>query len=253
MHRPLLVACALLLSPTCLAEPAPGSAERLEGTFVGRAQWGEHSSALLFDEVALSMESESIIRVGGRGEPAVDSAIEGLTLISLDSASTDGKRLLEQCGEGCEVDGVAVQVAPNEWQFANIAAIRPQAAAPVATLDMGKDDARRKPLLDALRSHAQEDLDQPVQFVVDTLRERDGWVFAVVRPQTKDGQPIDFSRTVHAERLEAGILDSDTIFALLQLQDGQWQVRDYVVGPTDVAWAGWATDYQAPAELFDLP
>jgi hypothetical protein len=253
MHRPLLVASALLLSATCPAAPAPGSAERLEGTFVGRAQWGEHSSALLFDEVALSMESESIIRVSGRGEPAVDRAIEGLTLISLDSASADGKHLLEQCGEGCEVDGIAVQVAPNEWQFASIAAIRPPAATAAAALNVGKHDARRKPLLDALRDHAQEDLDQPLQFVVDTLREREGWAFAVVRPQTRDGRPIDFSRTVHAERLEAGILDSDTIFAVLQLQGSQWRVRDYVVGPTDVAWAGWAMDYQAPAELFELP
>lgn len=119
-----------------------------------------------------------------------------------------------------------------------------------ASLNVGRDDPRRKALLDALRPLIEVDLGQALMFEVRTLRERGGSAFAAVSPRTSDGKPVDFAKTRHAQRLEDGVLDGDTVYAILQHRDGRWQVQEYVVGPTDVAWAGWAQDYGAPEAIF---
>lgn len=118
--------------------------------------------------------------------------------------------------------------------------------------DIGVADPQRRIVLDALRPAIERDLAQKVRFVVRTLRRQDRWVFAHVVPQTPAGGAIDFRRTRHAERVEAGIFDGPDIYALLEMRDGRWGVRDFVVGPTDVTYAGWPDDYGAPTELFSL-
>lgn len=42
-------------------------------------------------------------------------------------------------------------------------------------------------------------------------------------------------------------------YALLKEGEGRWSVRDYALGPTDVAYAGWPEGFGAPAALFGLP
>lgn len=125
-------------------------------------------------------------------------------------------------------------------------------AALAGASDVGLGDPQRRMLLDALRPTIERDLGQKVQFVVRTLRRQDRWAFAHVVPQTPAGGTIDFRRTRHAGRIEAGIFDGPDIYALLEMRDGRWTVRDFVVGPTDVTYAGWPDEYGAPAGLFGL-
>ena len=119
--------------------------------------------------------------------------------------------------------------------------------------DLSVGDPVRRSLLDALRPEIERDLGQKVRFVVETLRVQDNWAFAVVAPRTPGGAKIDFARTHHAERQRAGVLDGDTIYALLERRSGRWSVRSFAIGPTDVAWADWSDEFGAPEALLGLP
>jgi len=130
-------------------------------------------------------------------------------------------------------------------------------AAQATPADAGPQDVRigdplRKTLLDALRIVAEEDLAQPVIFAVDALRVQGRWAFGIVHPRTPAGGAIDFRLTRHADRLEAGVLDGDVTYVLLRRTGARWAVRDYVIGPTDVAFADWPAEYGAPAALMGL-
>lgn len=118
---------------------------------------------------------------------------------------------------------------------------------------IGKSDPLRKPLLDALRGPIENDLGQPVQFVVGTLRVQGAWAFVIATPQTKTGQPIDYSRTHYAQAIADGVFDGGTVFALLKSDPGAWSVKDFVIGPTDVAFLAWPEQHGAPEKLFELP
>jgi hypothetical protein len=128
-----------------------------------------------------------------------------------------------------------------------------QAARSVQPRDILRGDPLRRVLLDALRPSIERDLAQPVQFVVKTLRKQSGWAFVVATAQAKSGAPIDFRRTRYAEALREGAFDGGTVFALLEEVGAGWRVRDFVVGPTDVAYAAWPEEFGAPSALFGLP
>ena len=126
-------------------------------------------------------------------------------------------------------------------------------AAPAAVVrDVGVGDPQRRVVLDALRPAIARDLGQPVQFVVRVLRVQGDWAFAHVVPQTTTGDAIDLTRTRHAERLRAGMLDGPDVYALLQRTGSAWRVRDFVVGPTDVAYLAWPDAHGAPPALFEV-
>ena len=72
-------------------------------------------------------------------------------------------------------------------------------------------------------------------------------------PQKLNGKPIDFTRTRYAEQIREGIFDGETIYALLEHHAGRWTVRDFVIGPTDVHYAGWPDEFGVPYTLLDLP
>lgn len=129
-------------------------------------------------------------------------------------------------------------------------AATPAAAAP-RVIERG--DPLRTILLDTLRPEVERDLGQKIIFIVDLLRVQDDWAFATLAPRTPSGASIDFSRTHHAERQREGMLDGDTIYALLRRKGAGWQVVTWVIGPTDVTWAGWSEEYGAPDSLFGLP
>jgi hypothetical protein len=125
------------------------------------------------------------------------------------------------------------------------------AASPAAARDVGAADPLRKVLLDTLRPTIERDLSQKkLVFVVRTLRTQGDWAFADVAPRTPAGRPVDFRKTRHAERLRLGMLDDDTVFALLKRSGGRWKVVTFAVGPTDVAWDGWDEEFGAPRTLF---
>ncbi|HJU40709.1 MAG TPA: hypothetical protein VJ724_14155 [Tahibacter sp.] len=125
--------------------------------------------------------------------------------------------------------------------------------APAPVREIGKTDALRKPLLDALRTPIEKDLGQEVQFVVRTLRVQGDWAFVVAQPQRRDGSPVDYGKTRYAEAITEGLFDGGTVFALLRSADGRWKTTAFVIGATDVAYAAWPDEYGAPRALFGLP
>lgn len=128
-----------------------------------------------------------------------------------------------------------------------------QAPAAAAARDVGPADPLRPVLLNALRPAIVADLGQSVKFVVATLRTQGDWAYVVARPQRPDGREIDFRATRYREAIDQGVFDGPTLYALMQRREQRWTVVDFVIGPTDVAWAGWPEEHGAPAALLVLP
>lgn len=122
--------------------------------------------------------------------------------------------------------------------------------APVEIVELG--DPRRKILLNALRGVIETDLEQPLRFVVAQLRVQDSWAFAEVHPRSLANNPIDFSKTRHAERFELGMADADAIFVLLHYDGRTWKIKDFIVCPTDVAQQGWVDRFGVTMQLLGL-
>lgn len=112
-------------------------------------------------------------------------------------------------------------------------------------------DPQRRVLLDTIRPAIEGHIGQPVRFVVDKLQVQGDWAFYAGHIQQPNGRPIDFSRTPYAEALEEGMFDGPNTYALLRRTGGQWRLVDWVVGPTDVTYAGWPDEYGAPESLFE--
>lgn len=112
--------------------------------------------------------------------------------------------------------------------------------------------AERQVILDTARGPAEKELGKPVVFVVKQLSQQTGWAFLRATLQGAGGQPWSYRGTRYQEAAEHG-LKSDDYVALLQQQHGSWVVREYRIGPTDVAWVDWSRRYGAPAALFEIP
>lgn len=105
----------------------------------------------------------------------------------------------------------------------------------------------------AVKAALDADLGQPVWFPAETVSFDGDWAWLVGVPSQLRGQDIDWARTRYAERAAEGVLDGGgTTYALVQRQNGVWVVRDFVVGPTDVAYMDWPQRYGAPAALMGL-
>lgn len=108
-------------------------------------------------------------------------------------------------------------------------------------------------LVNALTPAVSEEIGQAVSFQITTSRQDGDWGWVVAQPRKADGGAIDWAQTKYAARAEAGALDGDgTTYALLQRQNGQWAVRQFVIGPTDVAYIDWPQRYGVPAALLGL-
>jgi hypothetical protein len=134
---------------------------------------------------------------------------------------------------------------------ATSAATSPPPAIQAGPRNVPVGDPLRRPILDGLRPAIEDDLGQPVQFMVDRLRVQGDWAFYAGSIQQPNGRPIDFSRTRYASALENGVFDGPGTFGLLRRSAGAWRVVTFVVGPTDVAWLGWPDEYNAPMSLFE--
>ena len=102
-----------------------------------------------------------------------------------------------------------------------------------------KGSADRKAMMDALRPHAEWNLNAPVEFVVDTLRVEGKLGFAMVTPQRPGGKPIDLSQTPMVERdgFDPAYMDGAAMQALLQKQGKTWVVVHWQMGASDVWWS----------------
>ncbi|MEI3852492.1 MULTISPECIES: hypothetical protein [unclassified Ensifer] len=113
-----------------------------------------------------------------------------------------------------------------------------------------KGNAERAAILDAIRPAVEAEMRDPVEFVVTTMRAAPNWAFMQVEPQRPGGGTIDPGQT--GLRDEADMMDGLTVFALVSFQSGRWNLVDHVVGPTDVAYAGWPLRYGVPPALLGL-
>ena len=89
----------------------------------------------------------------------------------------------------------------------------------------------RKAVLDALRPAVESKLGPNVEFVVQVIRVEDDWAFVMADPQRKGGNAIN-GRQVFGEDFDN--MDGVRVDAVLQLQNGRWEVVDYGIGATDV-------------------
>ena len=128
----------------------------------------------------------------------------------------------------------------------------PPPETPAAAEVSAPDEATHTAVLDALSKSLAADLGQPVDFRVDELKTEGDWAWVVAMPQALGGGAIDFSKTKYAARDRAGMFDGGITYALLQRRDDAWTVRDFAVGPTDVAYLDWGRKYGAPGTLMGL-
>ena len=112
-------------------------------------------------------------------------------------------------------------------------------------------DPLRRALLDTLRPAIEDELNQPVQFMVDRLKIQGDWAFYAGSVQRPDGHPIDFARAGFAEAIAEGVFDGPATYGLMHRVGGRWTVTVFVIGPTDVAYIGWPDEYGAPMSLFE--
>ncbi len=110
-------------------------------------------------------------------------------------------------------------------------------------------NADRAVLLEAARTPLEADLGKPVKFLVDRLKVSGDQAFLLATMQDGEGRPLDYAGTRLASAAAQGFV-SHRYAALLARREGSWDVVTSAVGPTDVAWSGWAAKYRAPVELF---
>jgi hypothetical protein len=107
----------------------------------------------------------------------------------------------------------------------------------------------RAQLMDTLRPTVMAEIGGPIEFVVTDLRVMSPWAYAYVRPQRPGGIPIDWNRTKYRQDMAQGTM-SDGVMALLRHDGARWQIVEYMIGPSDVAWDGWRQERRLPRELF---
>lgn len=112
---------------------------------------------------------------------------------------------------------------------------------------LGETD--RSALLDAARVPVAETLGKPPVFAVRQLNHEGDWAFLFADMQQQGGAPYDYSGTAKAEAARRGAV-SHAYAALLRRDARGWRVVECVIGPTDLAWEGWAAKYEVPAALF---
>ncbi|HEY0179225.1 MAG TPA: hypothetical protein VGC30_06290 [Dokdonella sp.] len=129
-------------------------------------------------------------------------------------------------------------------------------------IGMGTSDAEETPhtpppgsperaaVLDAARAPVQSELGKPVQFVVKRLAVLGPWAFVHAAMQSSGGQPVDYVGTRYEDAALRGH-KSSSYAALLKRRGEVWEIVNYSIGPTDVAWQTWADQYKAPPALFE--
>lgn len=108
----------------------------------------------------------------------------------------------------------------------------------------------RKQILDAVRAPVSIELKTPVLFQVERMKVLTGWAFLGAVPLQADGSPIDYHATGYQKLIDRGEFDGG-VYALVHKVGGKWTVVAYKIGPTDVAWYDWSSQYGAPAAVFE--
>lgn len=141
--------------------------------------------------------------------------------------------------------------------LADPASASPAVLAPVAVTQsrssaVAVGNPLRRVLLNAMRPGLANAVGQPVEFIVETLQVEGDWAFFMGSIQQPNGRPIDFSHTAYAERIELGAFDGPATVALMHRVGEQWQLVDFLVGPTDMGHWAWSDQYGAPSGLLGV-
>lgn len=136
--------------------------------------------------------------------------------------------------------------------LALVACTPPEPAAPPPPAPPPSAQAMSVDLVAALAPVVSAEIGQPVALEPSQVRVMNEWAFIVVQPATADGGAIDWATTALAQRAADGVLDSNgQTYALLKYENGAWRVLEHAIGPTDVAWIGWAEAHGAPEAIFN--
>ncbi len=123
--------------------------------------------------------------------------------------------------------------------------------AQVIDITNNKQSTDRMNILNTLRSKVKPQIKQDVTFVVRSLQIKDNYAFFKGNVRDINGKQLDFRKTIFKKYVEAEMFDGDPTYALFEKQNGKWKYLVHVIGPTDVAYACWASIYKAPKEIFD--
>lgn len=107
----------------------------------------------------------------------------------------------------------------------------------------------RATLMDTARGPISAEIGQRVTFVVSAIETDKQWAYLQAKPVQPNGRDINWEETPFAEDMRQDFM-SDVVMVLMLRQGDQWQVIDYVIGPTDVHWYGWIDAYKLPEALF---
>ncbi|WP_232490957.1 hypothetical protein [Mycobacterium dioxanotrophicus] len=94
-------------------------------------------------------------------------------------------------------------------------------------------------------------LGKPAKLNVSTLNESQGWAFVWAKITDPSGRPISYDNTPFADAAAEGG-KSKSYAGLFHSDGGAWKLATSSVGPTDVAWTSWSSEYSAPASIFNL-
>jgi hypothetical protein len=102
----------------------------------------------------------------------------------------------------------------------------------------------RKTLLESIRPHFEKAFGQKIKFQVSVLRTDGEWAFLSSTALGKNGKPVDLKTTPFKKEMDA--MDGPTVYALLRKKAGRWKLVTEAIGPTDVAWSGWDSEFGVP-------
>ncbi|MBB5710894.1 hypothetical protein [Sphingomonas xinjiangensis] len=119
----------------------------------------------------------------------------------------------------------------------------------LAAAAMPLPQAERSAVLDTAHQAIERRIGKRAKLLVRTLNSEGDWAFLVAAMQDPTGKPISYAGTSLASAEAEGMISKDYA-ALMKRQGGGWRIVVQALGPTDVAWAGWAGEHGAPAALF---
>ncbi len=110
----------------------------------------------------------------------------------------------------------------------------------------------RKQIMNAARIPISRELGQRVIFLTSIVRSNGRWAYLQAEPRRPNGRKLNWATTPYARDWKNDMM-SDIIMVLLRRDGRRWKAVEYIVGPTDVFWIGWADQYGLPRELFSAP
>ncbi len=109
--------------------------------------------------------------------------------------------------------------------------------------------AEYKAIVGAAATAATGELKQAVTLDTDVLNVSADWAFLIAQLVDANGVPFAYRGTPLEAAAAAGGV-SRVYAGLLRAHDGHWRVVQQAIGPTDVTWEAWQTQFGAPAALF---